>query len=264
MAQTHRTEEGGGGLTINPYRQAEFTPEERKRVPVADEDDGGRHFTAAENALESLDLLHAVKVIDLAEGSGPVTCDLTVERGRTLAVRVQDPDGKPVAGAGVAGLTDASWAIHTLPSADATIYALDAARPRRLVFLHSQRRLAGTVTVRGDEHVPPVARLAPTGAVAGRVLDADGQPVAGAKVILSSPSGPAERLYRKLAESREPVRTDPDGRFRLEGIVPDLAFTLGIYKGSTLLVGKPRIGAREVKSGATLDLGDVTTEPLRQ
>src|SRR5262249_26961833 len=158
-----------GGPQVNPYRRAEFTQEERKRVPVTDEDDGSRHFIAADNALESLDIEHAVKVIDLAEGAGPVTCDLSLERGRTLAVKVQDPDGKPVTGADVAGLTDSPWAIHTLPSADGTVYALGSARPRQLVFLHTQRRLAGTVTLRGDEKEPPLVRLAPTGAVAGRV-----------------------------------------------------------------------------------------------
>jgi RNA polymerase sigma factor (sigma-70 family) len=259
MAQAHQTEGAPGGLRINPFRQAEFTPEERKRVPVADEDDGARYFIAAANARESLELNHAVKLLDLAEGSGPVTCDLSLERGRTLAVQVQGPDGRPVAGAHVAGLTDLPWRIHTLPSADATVHALDPDRPRRLVFFHADRRLAGVLTVRGDEVEPPVVRLAAAGAVTGRVLDADGQPVASATVELSS-SGPAGQLYRRLHEGRELPRTGPDGRFRLDGIIPDLKFALSIRRGQTLLVGTPRIGHREVAPGRTLDLGEVRTQ----
>jgi hypothetical protein len=61
-------------------------------------------------------------------------------------------------------------------------------------------------------------------------------------------------LYWQQNQQREAVRTDRDGRFRLEGLVPDLKFGLSLHQGRTFLVGTPRIGLKEVGAGKTLDL----------
>jgi RNA polymerase sigma factor (sigma-70 family) len=265
MAQVYTPREGPDGPAVSPFRQADFTAEERRRVPVTETGDGDRHFTAAGPVLEFLTHLHAVKLLDLAEGADAVTCDLTVERGKTLPIRVEDPDGRPLAGATVAGLADAASAVHTLPAAEGTVYALSPARPRQLVFLHAQRGLAGAITLPGEKPAPVTVRLDAAGAVTGRVLDREGKPVVGATVRISAPNARAvNELYRHLTEGRDPPRTDADGRFRLGGIVPDQAFTLQIRTGATLLIGQPRIGERRVRPGETLDLGDVRTEPRRQ
>jgi hypothetical protein len=150
---------------------------------------------------------------------------------------------------------------YVLPTDECPVYALDPERPRTLLFHHPDRNLSSRLTVRGDEARPLTVTLRPAGAMTGRFLDADGRPVVGAEVGLSYQSKDLEELDRFLARQREPVRTDPDGRFRLDGIVPDEKFALSLQKGSTSLVGKPRIGTKDVKSGATLDLGPVTVEP---
>ncbi len=95
----------------------------------------------------------------------------------------------------------------------------------------------------------------------GRLLDRDGQPIVGAFVDLNPPDNTARELYRQLAQRRQPIRTDKDGRFRLEGIVPNVQFMLSIYQGRTFLVGEPRIGAKQVKPGETLDLGAIRVKP---
>ena len=163
----------------------------------------------------------------------------------------------------MSGIT-ASWPkTCTLKGADCTIYALDPKKPRQLLFLHPDRKLGGALTVRGDEKQPPVVRLMATGAVAGRVLDQDGQPIAGAEVRLFYPDSIGSELVRHLQQKLPQVQTDKEGRFRLEGLVPDVKFGLGVYRGKTFLVGEPRIGLLEVKSAATLDLGDVRTRPAQ-
>jgi hypothetical protein len=258
MAQAFGGEKTADGLSVNPYKQATFDAADRKRVHVVED---GNYFTTADNSIASLGTECACKVLDLAPDAGTVSCDLFLERGQTLRVNVQDPDGKPLAGATVAGMT-ASWPItFPLTGSSCTVYALGPEKPRLVLFFHPARRLAGQLTVRGDEKEPPTVRLAATGSVTARVLDADGQPIAGAEVRVAFPREPAQELYRHLNRQKEPVRTDEKGSFRLEGMVADLPFNLQIFKGPTFLVGTPRIGLRRVGSGQTLDLGDVRTRP---
>jgi RNA polymerase sigma factor (sigma-70 family) len=244
------------GVSINPYKQAEMGPTDRKRVSITETDDGDRYFTAAGNSLEFLTYEHACKVLDLDENKTAVTCDLTADPGTTVQVQVQDADGKPLPGAVIAGMT-ATWpGTFSLKGATCTVYALGAKWPRQLALYHAGRKLAGTLTVRGDEKGPLTVRLAPTGSVTARVLELDGLPIAGAEVAISFLGREARELFRELRLQHEPVRTDKDGRFRLEGVFPNMTFSFGIQKGRTFLVGEPRIGVREVAPGATLDLGE--------
>jgi RNA polymerase sigma factor (sigma-70 family) len=260
MAQAYPDGPKINGVLIKPYKQAEFDAADRERVKVV-ENGHDRRYQAAGNSLEFLSTENAVKVVDLPEGAPPTTCDLFVERGTTLKVRVEDADGKPLPGAMVSGMT-ASWPItYTLEGSGCTAYALDPKRPRELMFLHPGRNVAGALTLRGDEKEPVSVKLVPTGALKGRVLDQDGQPVAGAEVRFSYEAETGDQLYRHQKPPREPVRTDADGRFRLDGLIPDAKFGLGISKGKTFLVGEPRLGLRQVKSGATLDLGEFRTRP---
>ena len=262
LVQAHPKDAQLGGVAINPYRQAEFSAEDRKHVPYT-EKGGDRYFTAATNSLEFLDIENACKFFDLAEDARSVSCDLYLERGRTLRVHVQDAEGKPLAGATVAGMT-ASWPnTFSLSDASCTVYALDPSRPRKLVFLHPGRALAGRLTLRGDENEAPAVRLVPAGSVTGRVLDTDGQPVAGAEVAPSWPEKNAQELYRQLAQKQGSVQTDKEGRFVLKGVIPDLKFGLSIRQGKAFLAGEPRIGLKEVGSGKTLELGDVRTRPVQ-
>ena len=64
-----------------------------------------------------------------------------------------------------------------------------------------------------------------------------------------------------FAQGREAVRTDKECRFRLEGLVPGMKFSLTLRHGGSYLVGEPRIGLKEVAAGKTLDLGDVRVKP---
>ena len=253
------SETANGGQKLNPYKQAEFDAKDRERVKVA-EKGGDRFFAAATNSAESLMNENAVKFLDLAAGAGTAKCDLFVERGATRHVRIEDADGQPLMGAAVAGVTAAYPNTFPIKNAICIVFALDPKKPRRLLFLHVKRHLAGTLTLRGDEKEPVVVRLGRAGAVTGRVLDRDGQPLSGAdvNVILSDQSG--FELYR-VAQYQPTSRTDKDGRFRLEDIVPEMKFTLGIVRGRTSFAGEPHIGVRQVKPGETLDLGDLRVKP---
>jgi RNA polymerase sigma factor (sigma-70 family) len=240
----------------------------RRAVPDPDHKDQFRRFEGSwtivtvGNSNEFLFTENADKVIDVKD-SGETEVNLFVDRGVSAKIAVQDADGQPLSGARVAGLTDLFFVTYRLPESTATVYALDPANPRTLALYHADKRLGGQVTVRGDEKEPVVVRLSPLGRLTGRLLDGDGQPLAGMTVSVS----PTRTIDRALYEGDNgvgtPARTDKDGRFALEGVLPEMPFYAGFRKGNDYYVGKPKVGSHKLKPGETLDLGDRTLQPSR-
>ena len=261
MIQVHGGEKANG-VELSPYMQAVPDPD-HKELFQYDKDEEYWIFTAAGGGLEFLGIENVVKVVDLKENGGEVKIELTVERGRTAKIALQDADGKPLAGVVASGVT-AHWPItYKLSEPTATVFALDPKKPRRLVFLHPEKKLGGTAIVRGDEKEPVVVKLAPLGTVTGRFVDTDGVPLAGATVSVHSSDRTAEELYRQVALTVPEVKTDKDGRFTLPDVVPGVKFGVNTRKGNTYYVGEPRIGLKEVAPGKTLDLGERKLKPQR-
>jgi len=218
------------------------------------------YVTTANGALEILSVMNAAKVVDVKENV-ETRVDLFVDRGVTGRIAVQDAGDKPLPGTWASGLTD-HWPIaYKLPEAAATVYALNPDKPRTLAFYHPDKKLGGTATVRGDEKEPVVVKLAAMGKVSGQLLDADGKPLEGVDVSINPPGTIGSELYRFAAPSGKPVRTDKDGRFHIEGVVPNLKFWMNLRRERTFFVGEPRIGVRQVKPGEALDLGAVSVKP---
>jgi hypothetical protein len=259
LVQAHGSEKMIAGIRVSPYKLAEFDAADRKRVPVVGTGQD-RRFIAAGNSLEFLGIENACKVVDPAGDAGTVTCDVYLDRGKELTVKIQDAAGQPLTGALVSGMTASFPITFPISESSCTVYALDPTQPRQLVVYHAGRKLAGKLTVRGDEKEPPVVKLTPVGSVTGRVLDGDGLPLAGADVYLSAPGVAAQELYRTLNRQHEAIRTNKDGRFRCDGLVADLKFGISFRKGNAFLVGEPQIGLRQVGPGKTLDLGDIRTK----
>jgi RNA polymerase sigma factor (sigma-70 family) len=243
------------GLPIYPYKLAEFTAEDCKLVKQTNSE-LGRGFLVA-GGVSLLDHCNACKVLDLQEASQGVSIDLALDPGKTLTVQVQDPDGRPLVGALAAGVSAQTLRALLLKTASCPVYALDPQRPRQMVFLHTTRKLAGVLTVRGDEKEPATVRLTPTAVVTGCVLDTDGQPVAGAEVwtLHTSPAG--NQLSRSLSEWGRQPRTDQDGRFRLDDIVPGLTWRCGCLKGRQVLEPLTKRDIQVPDAGKPLDLGDI-------
>ena len=121
------------------------------------------------------------------------------------------------------------------------------------MLLHAGKKLGAAIQVKGGETV--TAKLAPLGSVAGKLVDTDGQPVAGVTVGVQFPSGPGNELYREAKLAQTPVVTAADGTFHLDGVVPGVKFYLSLTKGRTYYVGEPKIGLRQAEAGKTLELG---------
>lgn len=126
-------------------------------------------------------------------------------------------------------------------------------KPRTLVFWHEGKKLAGFVTVHGDEKEPLQVHLRPWGAIRGRVVTMHGEPLTGARV----------RCYARTINRADEDLADKDGHFRIERLTPGLKYVLEIHKkGRTL----PIIGGESknliVRPGEALDLGDVKVQAM--
>jgi RNA polymerase sigma factor (sigma-70 family) len=257
------------GVPIDIYKRAEFDAADRRRVQMVERKGPYREFRVA-SGIETLDISNACKVLDVKDDGKPVTCDLALDPGKTRTVQLQDPEGEPLIGAVVAGIGSFTKRVVPLRSAACTIYALDPENPRAVAFLHAQRKLAALATLRGDEKQPVTVKLAPTAVLTGRVLDSAGQPVAGAEIywFYATPLGKAETSYSAIPafalRDRMP-RTDNEGRFRLERIVPGLkVVNLRLLKGRQTFESQPRLlDIKPLQSGQTLDVGDIRTKPQR-
>jgi RNA polymerase sigma factor (sigma-70 family) len=258
LAQARGTSLKISGVPIYPYMAAEFDAADRARVKMTDQVAPDRAFLSSVGA-ESLGLNDACKVVDVKAGGEALSCDMALDPGKTLTVDLQDPDGKPLEGVSVAGVS--ARILRTVPfkTATATIYALDPAKPRQVFFLQAVRKLSARVTLRGDEKDPLVVRLTPTAVVTGRALDEDGQPLAGAEVypVYSTPSG---AQFNRARETGRPVLTDREGRFRLEAVVPGLPMEIGFRGARQEFVPEKRSGIKPLESGESLDVGAIRTK----
>ena len=250
------------GVPIYPYKLAEFDAADRRRVQMGDQLKPYRGFVTAGGGIEVLDFSNACKVLDVKDGDVPIACDLALDPGKTLTVNLQDAQGKPLTGAEVAGVSAQTLRAVPFKTATGRIYALDPDNPRPVVFVHVARKLAAVMTLRGDEKEPVTVRLAPTAVLTGRVLDADGEPVAGAEVYELYSTSAGRQLTKSQVRWFRP-RTDKEGRFRLDGIVPGLEMELGFVKGRQMLVPQERREVTPPESGKTLDLGELRVKPRK-
>ncbi len=197
---------------------------------------------------------HVLSEINPPDGVEEATFELGLDRGDTVKGRVLDPEGRPLAGARPRGLTDwwDSWGA-SLPAADFEVVGLAPGDVRQVTFLHGQRRLAGSVILRGNVQGPIEVKLEPWGTVTGRLVDSAGQPRAG--VELGSPENQKRRVEAGPGSLPEHVKTDADGRFRAEGLAPGLKYNLHIL-GNGGFYGAV-FKDLTIKAGETRDLGDV-------
>jgi protocatechuate 3,4-dioxygenase beta subunit len=206
------------------------------------------------------------KVLDIKPGTAVVEQDILLEPASTFAVFLRDPADKPLTGVVAAGTTAREW-FSAVPCATdtCTVYELESASPRLLVFYEPVRKLAAAVTLRRDERPPVTVTLRPAGAVKGRLVGGDGKPLAGVAVELRYKDRPAEEASKGAGKGADPpgqVVTGPDGTFVVDPVLPGLPFELAATRQTKrlTLTAKPA-AALTVVSRETKDLGDLTVKP---
>jgi RNA polymerase sigma factor (sigma-70 family) len=252
---------------VDPFLPADPDEQDRKRAHLTTQGDRNYFVTAADGHSHPIGG-HVIKWLDPTVGIDPEPLELFLDRGRTTMVRIEGPDGQPLTGAIVSGLT-AMWPItYALPRAECTLIALDPGRPRTVLFYHPDRKLVAVLRVRGDESGPLTVRLLPSsGTITGRVLDGDGQPIVGVRVSHYYPEDESAQELRRYLSARGALatrtQTDMAGRFRIDEVFPDLKLDLSLRQGTTTLAGPKGnlwFGPHRVAGGKTLDIGDIRTK----
>jgi hypothetical protein len=192
----------------------------------------------------SVDGYNALGFIQPDEKAKSLTLAVMVQPARPLAGRVIGPDGRPLAGVRVCGLSSIPDPdVQTLKTASFVVEGLNPQRTRELSFYHKERNLGKCLTIRGDQTKPLRVQLEPCGEVIGRVVDRAGKPVAGV------------HLWFGRRDNGLGVRTQTDhqGCFRAV-LVPGLLFQMGATSKFPL---QSPPGFMTVESGKTKDLGDL-------
>jgi RNA polymerase sigma factor (sigma-70 family) len=205
--------------------------------------------------------LHAYRLIRPAADTTALTADFALDPGLRRKGRLLDPDGRPLSGAEAVNLTPPSDWKRVLPGAEFTAEALNPAKPRRLLFWHRDRKLAGTVVLRGDEPDPITVTLQPLAALTGRAMLKNGEPLVGYAVEYSAwPELAWPGRDKRL--QREPLLTDKEGRFRITDLPAGLPLTLSVIAPKTrfAVIYRKKI---ILESGKTEDLGDLRGEPQK-
>jgi RNA polymerase sigma factor (sigma-70 family) len=185
---------------------------------------------------------NALAFLDPDDRAESLALNLALQPVGGLKGLVVDPDGKPLPGVIVTGLT-AMPTEEMLESASFTVRGLNPRRTRDLLFRHREKCLGKLLTIQGDEVEPLTIQLDRWGSINGRLVDRGGKPVPGVTVW----------FLRHVHGTDTMVNTDRDGRFRA-CVVPGEKYSLGLMSSSRLL---RNVGDLEVESGQNCDLGDL-------
>ena len=211
----------------------------------------------------------AIVLVNPPEGSGPLELSATVVPDRPRQVTLIDPEGEPVSGATTSGLTFHPWdAEPRLRAATFPIDGLHPDRVRRVTFFEDDRELIGFLPARGDAESPYTVRMRPWATVTGRILDENGRSLDEGKPS-SGWSMPASLSMGDSSLETNPdpdvgvhrgLTTEPDGRFRIDRLVPGQRYTAEVYRGTGRYAGMA-FEDLVLEPGEIRDLGDIRTEP---
>jgi RNA polymerase sigma factor (sigma-70 family) len=183
---------------------------------------------------------HALALINPPEEAQSRMLDLPLQTAQTLQGTVPGPDGQPLSGVEVIGLT-ALRDSELLEGASFTVTGLNPQGSRELFFQHRGKKLGKVVTVLGNAAQPVTVKLQPCGTVKGRLVDERGNPVSSVRVCLSEDASPGYAM----------AQTNNLGRFQME-LFPGQKYSWGFPYGL-----QTHLDIVQVESSRSKDLGEL-------
>jgi hypothetical protein len=138
-----------------------------------------------------------------------------------------------------------------LDGSEIEILGLEPGKPRQVVALSNDRKYATRTVVTTDDPQPRTIRLEPVASVSGRIVDVNGKPV---KAVLVQAEGYAGVTLQG--------RSDADGRFRIDALLPGQRCSAEVRGGSkeTEMLGKAFENI-VLRAGEVRDLGEIRVKP---
>ncbi len=202
------------------------------------------------------------KVLDIKPGTAVVHQDLLLERASVLEVKIQDADGRPVVGVWATDFATGSYIGPLwIERSTCPVYGLEARKPRQLIFYEPKKKIVGLRKLQGDEKPPLAVKLGAMATLKGRLLDADGKPLAGVAVRVNFRESEADKLHRLIHAAKQSI-TDATGAFAFEELIPEVKFELVFQRGNRRIEREAKDSETtiQVKPGGVLRFGRDQTE----
>jgi protocatechuate 3,4-dioxygenase beta subunit len=192
---------------------------------------------------------HIVAEVNPPEGAQRVEVNLELDAGESAVGKIVGPDGEPIRGAQYASrLAQVStWDFANGDSFELVGY--DPGQPRRVLIYHAEQNLAGSCILRGAAPKDLVVKLQPAGKARGRLVDAEGEPLAGMMLVPWSPRIASPADVQPKAGELDPVvplppnrpgwrsgehETDAQGRFEFVGLVPGVEYRVRAFDRASM------------------------------
>lgn len=233
-----------GAPTGAPYRGGAGS----ERIAGIDED--GTFPTYVGPLAASNQWPNAMAEINPTAEDDSVAVVLKADPGKSIRIRVTDPNGAPVTDYRVSGQST-TWP-EPLDIPEFQVEGLRADESRNVVILHAQKRLGKVIRIdAGDQ--PREVQLEPCCRVHGRLLDSTGAPLNDVELIAWTEP---DEDFKPMLQER--ARTDDDGRFEFANVPPGCEYRItGQANNRSWYTDNIRFEAR---SGEDVDLGNVSFE----
>ena len=126
--------------------------------------------------------------------------------------------------------------------------------PRTLVFRHDERRLAGWLDLTAPDPGPLTVRLEPWAEIAGRLVNAEGQPLP--RTVLRPRVAASHGWAAAPSTSTRPGSNRSRWPIPHRGISPGLPYG-AVLRGSNGLISNRSIAVAPTQAGETRELGDI-------
>jgi RNA polymerase sigma factor (sigma-70 family) len=232
---------------------------------------------------------HRIIPYEVKDGESPRALNAELRRGKTIRGRLVDALGRPVVDAviitrlhiePVNPFWRGEWSEqHRARDGHFEVHGLDPKSPVLSYFLDAEHELGAAVELAGEQSDKELTiRLEPAGQAKARFVRPDGRPFANffpQLQLVATPGPPAFRrnendppgladdavnvmaIDRKHYVQRRQPLSAADGRITLPALIPGALYRLSVNGGN----GRPFHKDFSVKSGESIDLGDISVVP---